>query len=55
MIQGFMAGAYVALGALFANLMEGKFTHYDGDDFEVAPGKIRQALLPPLPLTYMRN
>lgn len=39
MIQGFMAGAYVALGALFANLMEGKFTHYDDDDFEVAPGE----------------
>ena len=32
-------GRYVALGALFANLMEGKFTHYDGDEFEVAPGE----------------
>jgi formate transporter len=39
MIQGFMAGAYVALGALFANLMEGKFTHYADDEFEVAPGE----------------
>ena len=26
------AGAYVALGALFANLMEGNFTHYADSD-----------------------
>eukprot|EP00037_Helgoeca_nana_P002009 m.31186 g.31186 ORF g.31186 m.31186 type:complete len:221 (+) comp12295_c0_seq2:278-940(+) len=37
-IQGFMAGAYVSLGALFANLMEANFTWYKGDQFEVAPG-----------------